>query len=510
MSFDNKDNLTMGIIGAGAMGRGIAQVAALSGMNVLLYDNEANVIVSAISFIEDMINKSAAKGKITEADAKKAVALIKRADHLKDFSRCDVVIEAIIEDLNAKRELFKKLEDIVSNECIIATNTSSLSVTAIAAVCRNPKRIAGFHFFNPVPLMKLVEVVRGLATEVRTINSLVGIAQKMGHTPVVTKDAPGFIVNHAGRAYVTESLAILSENIADTYQIDAVLRDAAGFRMGPFELFDLTGLDISHTATEAIYNQFYQDPRFRPSYIAQTRLNAGLLGRKTGRGFYAYENGNQVLQEKNGKKENIDIKGIKVWVDTANTEGFKILTAYLKSKGIAIDTGNKPDKDSLIVVSPVAEDATTTALNTGLDPKRVIAVDTLMGFDKHRTMMSTPATLQHIKDTAETIFSADGVAVDSINDSPGFIAGRVLAMVVNIGCNVAEKGIAAPEDIDRAVKLGLGYPFGPLEWGDKIGAGKVLDILNFLYNFYGDPRYRPTPWLRRRARLGIPLTRKVQ
>ncbi len=332
----------------------------------------------------------------------------------------------------------------------------------------------------------------------------------MGHTPVVTKDAPGFIVNHTGRAYVTESLAILSENIADTWQIDGILRDAAGFRMGPFELFDLTGLDISHTATEAIYNQFYQDPRFRPSYIAQTRLNAGLLGRKTGRGFYAYENGKPVLQDKARKKESRDIKDIKVWVDTANTEGFKILTAYLKSAGKDIDMNNKPNEDSLIVVSPVAEDATTTALNAGLDPKRVIAVDTFMGFDKHRTMMSTPATVQYIKDAAETIFSADGVTVDSINDSPGFITGRILAMVVNIGCNVAEKGIAAPEDIDRAVKLGLGYPFGPLEWGDKIGAIKVLDILTFLYNFYGDPRYRPTPWLKRRAKLGIPLTQKMQ
>ncbi len=506
MAFDDKDTLTIGIVGAGAMGRGIAQVAALSGMNVLLYDTESKVVLSAIDFIEEMINKSLTKGKIKEADAKKAMSLIKKADGLKDFSQCDVVVEAIIENPNAKRELFKKLEDIVSNECIIATNTSSLSVTAIASVCKNPSRVAGFHFFNPVPLMKLVEVVKGLATEDRTIKTLVGIAKKIGHTPVLTKDTPGFIVNHIGRAYGTESLAIVSENITDTFQIDSILRDVAGFRMGPFELFDLTGLDISHTATEAIYNQFYHDPMFRPSYIAQTRLNAGLLGRKTGKGFYVYENGKPVIQEQIKKKENVDIKGIKVWVDNTNIEGYKILTSYLKSIGIGIDADNKPNEGSIIVVSPIAEDATTIALNRSLDPKRVIAVDTFMNFGKHRTIMSTPGTSKHIKDISEVVFSADGVTVDLINDSPAFVVGRVLSMIVNIGCNVAEKGIASPEDINLAIKLGLGYPFGPLEWGDRIGAIKVLNILNFLYSFYGDPRYRPTPWLMRRARLGISLT----
>ena len=507
MSFDIKGNLTMGIAGAGAMGRGIAQVAALSGIPVLLYDARAQAVSDAINFITDMINKSAAKGKLPEADAKKAVSLIQRAGDLQDFSKCDIVVEAIIENLDAKRELFKKLEAVVSNDCILATNTSSLSVTAIGAVCREPKRVAGFHFFNPVPIMKLVEVVHGLATEDQTIDTLVAIAQSMGHTAVITQDTPGFIVNHIGRAFGTESLALLSENIAKAYQIDRILRNAAGFRMGPFELFDLTGLDISHTATEAIYNQFYQDPRFRPSYITQARLNAGFLGRKTGKGFYSYEHGKAVVQESKKKQTHGDARGVKVWVDDSNPQSYNLLAAYLKSTGITIDTNSRPQKDSVIVIAPAAEDATTTALNAQLDPERVIAVDTLMGFDKQRTLMSTPATLRHIKDLAEMIFGMDGVPVDTIDDSPGFIVGRVLAMVVNTGCNAAEKGIAAPGDIDLAIKSGLGYPFGPLEWGDKIGAMKVLDILNFLYSFYGDPRYRPTPWLIRRAKLGISLTR---
>jgi len=510
MGLEKKDNITIGIVGAGTMGRGIAQVAALSGMRVMLYDTNPGAIVSAKQFIEDMVNKAVIKEKITKEQANTAMSLIETVDTLTAFSSCDVVIEAVVEDFNVKKDIFKKLEEIVSDNCIITTNTSSLSVTAIASVCKNPKRVAGFHFFNPVPVMKLVEVVRGLATGDETINILVDLATRMDHVPVVTKDAPGFIVNHIGRGYGTESLAILSENIADAYQIDIILKQSAGFKMGPFELFDLTGLDISHTATEAIYNQFYHDPRYRPSFIAQNRLDGGLLGRKTGKGFYEYKNGKPLLHEKPKKEQNIDIKGAKFWVDNANKEGHDVIVSYLRSINVGIDTGAKPDEASVIVVSPIAEDATTTAINGNFDPERLVAVDTLMGFDKHRTIMSTPITNKDIRELACTVFSLDGVTVDLINDSPGFIVGRVIAMIVNIGCNVAEKGIATPEAIDLAVKLGLNYPFGPLEWGDKIGALKILSILKFLYNFYGDPRYRPSPWLTRRALLGIPLSTKVQ
>ena len=503
-----RETLAIGIAGAGAMGRGIAQIAALSGMQVMLFDTDEKALAGAITYITDMINRSAAKGKIPADRAAKACSLIKKADSMNDFSSCDLVIEAIIENLELKKKVLAAIENIVADDCILATNTSSLSVTALASVCRDPKRVAGFHFFNPVPLMKLVEVVRGLATGEQTINRLVDIALKMDHTPVVTKDTPGFIVNHIGRAYGTESLALLSEGIADAHQIDRILRDAAGFKMGPFELFDLTGLDISHTATEAIYNQFYQDPRFRPSYITRTRLDAGFLGRKSGKGFYDYEQGKPVEREQVRTTTVAGRINMHVWVDTANAAGYNVLTRYLLAQGVHVDTGSKPEEDSLIVVSPIAGDATTAALTAKVDASRVIGVDTLMGFDKHRTIMTTPATSQHSRELGELLFGQDGVPVDTINDSPGFITGRVLAMIVNTGCNAAEKGTASTRDVDLAVKLGLGYPLGPLEWGDAIGAAKVLDILDFLYHFYGDPRYRPTPWLKRRAQLGIPLTRE--
>src|SRR5690606_10302928 len=211
---------------------------------------------------------------------------------------CDLVVEAIVERLDAKRALFAELEGIVGEGCVLASNTSSLSVTAIAAGCARPQRVVGWHFFNPVPLMKVVEVVNGARTEPGIVDDMVALSRATGHLPVVAQDTPGFIVNHAGRAYGTESLKALSEGVADVPTIDRILReqvgfDGSGFRLGPFELMDLTGLDVSHPVMESIYRQFYDEARFRPSVITAQRVAAGLLGRKTGEGFYRYADGKQ-------------------------------------------------------------------------------------------------------------------------------------------------------------------------------------------------------------------------
>ena len=331
-------------------------------------------------------------------------------------------------------------------------------------------------------------------------DALIALAGRMGHKPVRAKDTPGFIVNHAGRGYGTEALRILSEGVAEFHAIDRILRESAGFRMGPFELLDLTGLDVSHPVMESIYHQYYQEPRYRPSPITGQRVAAGLLGRKTGRGFYRHEGGKQ---ESLPSAAAPSARPSAVWVSGRALGGkLKDLVAKLGAK---LDAGAKPAEESLCLVAPLGEDATTSALAEGLDPTRTLAVDCLFALEKHRTLMSTPVTLPAMRDAAHGLLAADGVPVSVIHDSPGFVAQRVIAQIVNIACDIAQQRIASPEDIDAAVTLGLGYPKGPLGWGDALGPQKILAILAALHGFYGDPRYRASPWLKRRALLGVSL-----
>src|SRR5690606_14765378 len=258
---------TIGIVGAGAMGRGIAQIAAQAGLRVLLYDLNEQAVAAARESLDGIWQKLAGKGKITADDAQASLERVVACSDLSDMSGAQLVVEAVIERLDVKRELFQKLEGIVAEDCILASNTSSLSITAIAAGCNRPGRVAGYHFFNPVPLMKVVEVIDGLRTEKAVGDALMELSRNMGHTPVRAKDMPGFIVNHAGRGMNIEGLRLAQEAVAPFYQVDAIMREQAGFRMGPFELLDLTALDVSHPVMESIYQQFYDEPRFRPSPI---------------------------------------------------------------------------------------------------------------------------------------------------------------------------------------------------------------------------------------------------
>src|SRR5258707_13240493 len=288
-----RPDLSLAVIGTGVMGRGIAQIAAQAGIRTLLHDSRPGAAREAKDTLSRQLSRLAEKGRLDRDAVAGAEASLVIADSLAALSSCPIVIEAVAEDLKAKRELFAALEAIVAEDCLMASNTSSFSITAIAAACKRPERVAGFHSFNPVPLMKVVEVVDGLLTAPWVGEALVALALRCGHRPVRAKDTPGFIVNHAGRGYGTEALRILGEGIAEFHQIDRILRDCAGFRLGPFELLDLTGLDVSHPVMESIYRQYYEEPRFRPSPLTGQRVAAGLLGRKSGSGFYRYENGRQ-------------------------------------------------------------------------------------------------------------------------------------------------------------------------------------------------------------------------
>ncbi len=497
----NREGLTLGVVGTGLMGRGIAQIAVQGGVTVRLFDSRAGAAGEARDAVAEMLAKLAAKGKIDAAAAQAATARLTVADGLPDLAGCDVVVEAIVESLDAKRALFRDLEDIVGDDCVLATNTSSLSVTAIAAACRRPERVGGFHFFSPVPLMKVVEIIDGVRGDRAAGDSLVALARRMGHTPVRAADTPGFIVNHAGRAYLTEALRVLGEGVTDFATLDRILRGAADFRMGPCELLDLTGLDVSHPVMESIYDQYYQEPRYRPSPITRQRLAAGLLGRKSGRGFYTYSDGRA---EVIAPPEVPTAPTTPLWISQRNAEAHATAVALLDAHGVIVDRGRRPADNSVCIVLPVGTDATGAALAEGLDPTRTLALDPLF-LGGHLTLMTNPLTAAAARDVAWAAFAAGGKPVSVIRDSAGFVAQRVVAMIVNIGCDIAQQRIATPEDIDAAVKLGLGYPRGPLAMGDALGAATVLAILDGLHGFYRDPRYRPSPWLVRRARLGVSL-----
>lgn len=492
----------LGIVGTGAMGRGIAQIAAQAGIRTLLHDSAPGAAVAARDAVVDTLARLAAKGKLTSDEASAATARLEVVTHLQDLSPAHVVVEAIVEDLEAKRRLFCELESIVGDDCILATNTSSLSVTAIAAACRRPERVAGFHFFNPVPLMKIVEVVAGLVTAPAVVERLLALGEHVGHAAIAARDTPGFVVNHAGRGYVTEALRILGEGVAPFHAIDRIMRDTAGFPMGPFELMDLTGLDVSQPVMESIYRQFYEEPRFRPSPIAAQRYAAGVLGRKTGRGFYAYADGKPVAIAEAPAPA---LHPGPVWIARTAPEWHAALAALAARNGAHVENLSRPSDAALCIVTPLGSDASSACAAAGLDPARTVAIDCLTGLDKRRTLMTTPLTTPAMRDAAHGLFAADGVSVSVIRDSMGFVAQRILAMIVNIGCDIAQQRIAAPADIDRAVTLGLGYPQGPLALGDAIGPSRVLAILETLQACSGDPRYRPSPWLRRRALLGASL-----
>ncbi|RAU21411.1 3-hydroxyacyl-CoA dehydrogenase [Paramagnetospirillum kuznetsovii] len=496
----NRSDLVFGMVGTGAMGRGIAQIAAASGCTVILVDSRDGAAAEARDHVVKMLGKLAEKGKLAPEALASATANLKVAASMADLAGAHVVVEAIIETLDAKQALMRQLEAIVADDCLIASNTSSLSVTSIAAACRLPGRVGGFHFFNPVPLMKVVEVIDGVLTDSWVGEALTILARRMGHSPVKAKDTPGFIVNHAGRGYGTEALKLVGEGVADFAAVDRVLRDAAGFRMGPFELLDLTALDVSHPVMESIYDQYYQEPRFRPSPITRQRLSAGLLGRKTKRGFYVYDGDKPVVTPVPAAPT---VKPDSVWV--APGDGWAAVATLAAKLGNSVESGERPSKGALCVVAPLGEDCTSAVVRLGLDPRRTVAVDPLFGLDSHRTVMTNPLTEAKWRERAHGLFGADGKPVTVISDSPGFIAQRVIATIVNIGCDIAQQRIATPDDIDRAVTLGLGYPFGPLAWGDRVGAEKILSILHAMQEITGDPRYRPSLWLRRRALLGVSL-----
>ena len=492
---------TAAVVGCGAMGRGIAQLLAQAELNVCLFDTQAGAAEAAKSTIATDLDKLVARGKLKANAAAALVARLLPVRELAELTKATLVIEAVIEDLEVKRKLFADIEKQVAHDAILATNTSSLSVTALAAACTRPERVAGYHFFNPAPVMKVVEVIAALRTDARVCEALTSLTQRFGHTAVRALDTPGFIVNHAGRGYGTEGLRILAEGVCEPATLDAVLRDACGFKLGPCELLDLTGLDVSHPVMESIYHQYFEEPRFRPQVLTRRMLEGGLFGRKRGAGFYRYIDGQQ---QRPAAPTAPGVAPPRVWIDTTETAAVAVRAAL--APGVDLDTGAKPAPGSLIVALPVGADTTSAIAARGFDAQRTVGFDSVFPGRKVQCLFGNPGLAPEWRERARAAFAAPGVDVYLVRDSTGLIGQRVIAHIVNIACAMAEQRVATPTDIDRAVQLGLGYPQGPLTWGDATGASTVRRILDGLLAATGDPRYRASTWLTRRAALGLSLT----
>ncbi len=501
----NQPFTIVGIVGTGAMGRGIAQIAAEAGSQVLLLDNQPGAAEAARHHIHQQWLRLSDKGRIDAAQIAAWSDRLSAVSSIDALAPCDLVVEAIVERLEAKQTLFRQLEAIVTTNAILASNTSSLSITAVGAALQKPERFAGFHFFNPVPLMKVVEVIAGLKTAPEVCDRLAAFARLMGHTPVAAKDTPGFIVNHAGRGFGTEALRIVGEGVADFATVDRILRDQVGFKLGPFELMDLTALDVSHPVMESIYHQYYEEPRFRPSVITAQRLAGGMLGKKVGEGFYRYVDGAAQVPAEPPVPQVSEMPP--VWVSPRASRRAE-LYQLLKDLGATIETGQSPSPHAITLVAPLGFDVTTVAVVERLDPARTIGIDMLIddAATKRRVLATNPATRRDIRDAAHALFARDGKAVSVVRDSGGFVTQRVVATIVNIASDICQQGICSPKDLETAVTLGLGYPLGPLAMGDRWGPTNILEVLFNMQTVYGDTRYRPSPWLRRRGAIGLSLT----
>lgn len=492
---------TIAVIGAGAMGAGIAQVAAQAGHPVRLYDNRPGAAAQAIDGIDRQLGRLVEKGKLGADQRAAIVGRLQPAEAIEALSDCSLVIEAIVENLEVKRGLLRQLEDVCGKDCILASNTSSLSITSLAAGLQHPGRVVGMHFFNPAPLMALVEIVSGLASDPALADSLYETAKAWGKQPVHTKSTPGFIVNRVARPFYAESLRLLQEGAADCATLDALMRDAGGFRMGAFELTDLIGHDVNYAVTCSVFDAYYGDFRFQPSLIQKELVDAGRLGRKSGHGFYSYAEG----AERPQPAELTSTASVESCVVEGRLGVAEPLIQRLQDAGVQVvrrdGSGLLRIGDAVLALSD-GRLASQRAREDGLT--NLVLIDLALDYTKAtRVGIACAAkTTEAARDQAVALLQRAGLKVSQLADIPGLAVLRTVAMLANEGADAVLQGVGSAADIDLAMRAGVNYPQGPLAWADAIGLPAVLGTLENLQAAYGEARYRPSLLLRRQVAEG--------
>ncbi len=498
------------VVGSGAMGTGIAQVAAAAGYKVVLFDARPEAVKASITGICNMYGKLAEKGKMTDEEVQAASDRLSGASSLADLKDADIVIEAIVESLDIKRTLFGDLEGIVHDECILATNTSSISVTAIAATLRVPQRVVGMHFFNPVPLMALVEVISGLATSQAVADTVYATAAAWGKNPVHARSTPGFIVNRVARPFYGEALRLLNEQAADAATLDAVMREAGGFRMGPFELMDLIGHDINFSVTQSVFQAYFNDPRFTPSVLQQEMVNAGYFGRKSGRGFYDYTAGavkagahTEAPQDRPDAVALSMAQGVTGAVTAPLEErllaaGFKINHREALPDSADSEAPAFHCNGAALFLTDGRSATERAAANKHPD---TVLYDLVLDYGSAKRIALARA--DQCSDAAYNavvgLLQAAGFAVTRLDDVPGMAVMRTVAALANEAADAVNQGVCSAQAVDIAMQKGVNYPRGPLAWADSVGLGHVASVLSNLASAYGEDRYRLSPLLRRKV-----------
>ncbi len=504
-------SVAVGIIGAGSMGAGIAQVAARAGHRVLLYDSNANAVTTARDAMQRELHALAGKGKLAAGEADATVARIQPAAALADLRPCGLIVEAVVEDLAIKQDLFRALESTVGEACLFATNTSSLSITAIGAALVRPGRLAGMHFFNPPTRMRLVEVVSGMATAEDVAQTIAATARAWGKHTVFAKSTPGFIVNRLARPFYGEAWRVLAENAAEPPTLDAIMRDCGGFPMGPFELMDLIGHDVNLIVTRSVFDATFGDRRYAPALGQQELVRGGWLGRKSGRGMYDYRPGaakaepsvepgadpvtRVTLVGSLGIATPIITRLERAGIEVVRVENRSNAPGWLEigSARLMLSDGRCASQRALEIGHPqlVLFDL---ALDYATATRLALARADQCGESAVRTVCATLARA--------------GFACSRLDDVAGLIVLRTIAMLVNEAADAVTYGICTADAIDEAMRYGVNYPRGPMAWAEAVGVDFFAQVLANLRAHYGEERYRTSVLIQRRGWSGTGFQEK--